>query len=106
MEPLAERFRVSTQMILVRVHESGALSWDDFMHEFETERKRIAEIVAVRGSGGNYYNTKPVQVGKRFARALIASTVEGRTPYTEAFRLLDVNKTSTFEGLGERLGVL
>ncbi len=106
LEPLAERFRVSSQVILVRMRESGALSWDDFMHEFEMQRKRIAEIVASRGTGGNFYNTKPVQVGKRFARALIASTVEGRTPYTEAFRLLGVKKTSTFEGLGEQLGVL
>lgn len=46
-----------------------------------------------------------MQVGNRFARELIASTVEGRTPYTEAFRLLGVKKTSTFEGLGEQLGV-
>lgn len=106
LEPLARRFRVSTQMILVRARESGALSWDDFMHELDMERKRIAEIVAAQSSGGNYYNTKPVQVGKRFARALIGSTLEGRTPYTEAFRLLGVKKTSTFVGLGEQLGVM
>jgi len=76
------------------------------MEELRIEKQRVAEIVAERGGGGNYYNTKPVQVGKRFARELIASTLEGRTPYTEAFRLLDVKKTSTFEGLGEQLGVL
>lgn len=106
LQPLAERFRVSTQVILGRMREAGALSWDQFMAELRLERQRIAEIVAEKGSGGNYYNTKPVQVGKRFARELIASTVEGRTPYTEAFRLLGVKKTSTFEGLGEQLGVL
>ncbi|MEZ5245461.1 MAG: ImmA/IrrE family metallo-endopeptidase [Acidimicrobiales bacterium] len=106
LQPLAERFRVSTQVILARMREAGALTWDQFMAELRVERQRIAEIVAEKGSGGNYYNTKPVQVGKRFARELIASTVEGRTPYTEAFRLLGVKKTSTFEGLGEQLGVL
>jgi Zn-dependent peptidase ImmA (M78 family) len=106
LQPLAERFRVSTQVILGRMREAGALTWDQYMAELRVERQRIAEIVAEKGSGGNYYNTKPVQVGKRFARELIASTVEGRTPYTEAFRLLGVKKTSTFEGLGEQLGVL
>lgn len=106
LQALAERFRVSTQVILGRMREAGALTWEQFMAELGVERQRIAEIVAERGSGGNYYNTKPVQVGKRFARELIASTVEGRTPYTEAFRLLGVKKTSTFEGLGEQLGVL
>ncbi len=106
LQPLAERFRVSTQVILGRVREAGFLSWDRFMEELRIEKQRVAEIVAERDGGGSYYNTKPVQVGKRFARELIASTLEGRTPYTEAFRLLDVKKTSTFEGLGEQLGVL
>jgi len=106
LQPLAERFRVSTQVILGRMREAGSLTWDQFMVELRLERQRIAEIVAAKGSGGNYYNTKPVQVGKRFARELMASTAEGRTPYTEAFRLLGVKKTSTFEGLGEQLGVL
>ena len=106
LQPLAEQFRVSTQVILGRVREAGALTWDRFMAELRAEKERIAELVAERGGGGNYYNTKPVQVGKRFARELIASTLEGRTPYTEAFRLLDVKRTTTFEGLGAQLGVL
>ena len=106
LQPLAERFRVSTQVVLGRMREADALSWDQFMAELGAEKERVAELVAERGGGGNYYNTKAVQVGKRFARELIASTLEGRTPYTEAFRLLDVKKTTTFEGLGQQLEVL
>lgn len=106
LRPLAERFRVSTQVILGRIREMGALSWDQFMTELRIERERVVAIVTERAGGGNYYTTKPVQVGKRFARELIASTLEGRTTYTEAFRLLGVKKTSTFEGLGQQLGVL
>ncbi len=106
LQPLAERFRVSTQVILGRVREAGALSWDQFIAELGAEKARVAELTAERRGGGDYYKTKPVQVGKRFARELIASTLEGRTPYTEAFRLLNVKKTSTFEGLGRQLGVL
>jgi Zn-dependent peptidase ImmA (M78 family) len=107
LQPLAERFRVSTQVILGRIREAGHLSWDDYLHELGFERARIAEIVAERGGGGggNYYNTKPVQVGKRFARALVASAMEGQTSYTEAFRLLGLKKASTFQGLAGRLGV-
>jgi hypothetical protein len=37
---------------------------------------------------------------------LIASAKEGRTPYTTAFRLLDVKKASVFDGLAVRLGVV
>ncbi len=106
LQPLARRFRVSTQVILGRLREADALTWDQFIEELRIEQERIAQIETEGPSSGNYYNTKPVQVGKRFARELIASTLEGRTPYTEAFRLLNVKKTATFEGLGKRLGVL
>ena len=107
LRPLAEHFRVSTQVILGRVREAGALTWDGYLAELDVERERVAAFLADRGGGGgNYYNTKPVQVSQRFASALIASAKEGRTPYTRAFRLLDVKKESTFDGLAERLGVV
>lgn len=105
LQRLAERFRVSTQVILGRMREAGVMTWDEFTAELALERRRVSEIASGSGSGGDFYNTKSVHVGKRFARALIASTAEGRTPYTEAFRLLGVSKTSTFDTLGERLGV-
>lgn len=103
---LAEHFRVSTQVILGRIREAGALTWDEYLTELDVERQRVAAFLADRGGGGNYYNTKPVQVSRRFASALIASAKEGRTPYTRAFRLLDVKKESTFDGLAEHLGVV
>lgn len=104
--PLAEHFRVSAQVILGRIREAGALTWDEYLSELDVERQGVAASLADRGGGGNYYNTKPVQVSRRFASALIASAKEGRTPYTRAFRLLDVKKESTFDGLAERLGVV
>jgi Zn-dependent peptidase ImmA (M78 family) len=106
LRPLAEHFRVSSQVILGRVREAGALTWDEYLTELDVERQRVAAFLADRGGGGNYYNTKPVQVSRRFASALIASAKEGRTPYTRAFRLLDVKKESTFDGLADRLGVV
>jgi hypothetical protein len=74
--------------------------------ELERERVRVAALMIERESGGNYYNTKPVQIGKRFARALVGSALEGRTSYTEAFRLLGLKKAATFDRLAERLGVM
>ncbi|MEZ5230485.1 MAG: ImmA/IrrE family metallo-endopeptidase [Acidimicrobiales bacterium] len=106
LRPLADHFRVSSQVILGRIREAGALTWDEYLTELGVERQRVAAFLADRGGGGNYYNTKPVQVSRRFASALIASAKEGRTPYTTAFRLLDVKKESTFDGLADRLGVV
>lgn len=105
LQPLAERFRVSTQVILGRVREAGALSWDEYLIELDAERARVATLITERGSVGDYYHTKPVQIGKRFARALMASALEGQTPYTEAFRLLGLRKAATFDRLAEQVGV-
>ena len=68
LQPLAAHFRVSAQVILGQIREAGGLTWDQYLHELEEERARVAALIAERGSGGNYYNTKPVQIGKRIAR--------------------------------------
>jgi hypothetical protein len=41
--------------------------------------------------------------GNRFARALIASTLEGRTPYREAQSLLGIKKVATFKKFATEL---
>lgn len=97
---------MSTQVILGRFREAGGLSWEEYLDELDVERTRVAALMLERGSGGNYYNTKPVQIGKRFARAVVGSALEGRTTYPEAFRLLGLKKSSTFDQLSHRLGVL
>ena len=45
------------------------------------------------------------RVGKRFARAIVVSTWEGRSSFTEAFRLLGVKKMESFRGLSASLGM-
>ena len=58
-----------------------------------------------RGKGGDFYLTLGARANKRFARALVTSTLEGRTSFTETFRLLGVKKMATFAKLGKSLGV-
>ena len=101
---LARRFKVSTLVVLRRIHDAGGLSRDAYWAAYEDELDCLRALPA--GSGGNFYLTLGARAGKTFARALVVSTLEGRTPFTEAFRLLGFKKMATFNELGHSLGAL
>ena len=44
-------------------------------------------------------------VGRRFAHAVVVSTLEGRSSFTEALRLLGLKRMSAFHALSQSLGV-
>ena len=103
VERLARRFKVSTLVILRRIHDIGALSREELKVAYDEELRRLREIP--RKSGGNFYLTQAARVGKRFAIALVVSTLEGQTLYRDAFRMLGSWKLATFRELGRSLGV-
>jgi Zn-dependent peptidase ImmA (M78 family)/transcriptional regulator with XRE-family HTH domain len=100
---LARRFKVSTLVILRRVHDAGVLSKTAFARAYDDELSRLLSID--RGSGGNFYLTQTARAGRRFSRALVASTLEGQTLFRDAFRMLGISKIETFQELGKSLGV-
>lgn len=102
---LAHRFKVSTLVVLRRVRDADLLPHGEFDDAYRAELARVMGLRA-RGSGGNFYNTQPVRVSKRFARAIIGSTLEGQTLHRDAFHLLGFKKVSTFHEIGHRLGVM
>ena len=106
LDRLARRFKSSTLVVLRRVHEAGFLSWQAFRRAYNAEFERVMELIGAGGGGGDFYNTQPARVSKRFARSVIVSTLEGQTLYTDAFQMLGLKKLATFNGMGERLGVM
>ncbi len=103
LDRLARRFKVSTLVVLRRLRDAGGLTQDELRAAYDEELARLRRLP--KGSGGDFYLTLGARVSKRFARALVVSTLEGRTSFTESFRLLGLKKMATFHELGRSLEV-
>jgi Zn-dependent peptidase ImmA (M78 family)/transcriptional regulator with XRE-family HTH domain len=104
LDRMARQFKVSTLVILRRLHDASCLTREQLWAEYEAELARLREIS--RPSGGDFYLTTAARVGKRFARAVVSATWEGRSSFTEACRLLGFKKMATFRELSASLGVV
>lgn len=103
VDRLARRFKVSTLVILRRIHDAGHLSHQRFQKLYRGELEKLK--VLPKGGGGNFYWANVARTGRRFARALVASTLEGHTLYRDAHRLLGFRKAETFDRLASNLGL-
>jgi Zn-dependent peptidase ImmA (M78 family) len=98
---LARAFKVSSLVILRRLLDAGHLERAAFRGAYADELQRLAALR--QGSGGDFYRTTTARVSRRFSRALVESTLEGRTLYRDAFRMLGIAKTGTFNEFARRL---
>ncbi len=105
LKHLSRMFKVSSLVVLRRLRDIGRLSHADYRVAYDAELQRIQAHSSKTASGGNFYYTTAARVGKRFARAVITTTLEGRASFTEALRLLGFKKMDTFKKLGVAVGV-
>ena len=104
VQRLPRHFKVSPLVILIRAFDAGALVEKEFAQLYAEEMERIQ--ARKKGAGGDFYRTQGSRHGKRFARAVIASTLEGKTQFRDAFRLLGLKKVATFHELARTMGIL
>ncbi len=103
MSRLARAFKVSTLVILRRLLDAGWIERDAFEEHWLKERERLRRYT--QGEGGNFHRTTITRVSRRFAQALVVSTLEGQTLYRDAFRMLGISKMETFRSIGREAGV-
>ena len=100
---LSHRFEVSTLVLLRRIYDIGRLSRNELEVAYSAELNRWKWMS--KGGGGSPNLTVSGGVSRRFARALMVSTLEGHTGYTEALRLLGLKTMESFDALRRNLEV-
>ena len=106
IQRLAREFKVSTLVALRRLFDAGFLPKAALWDHYRDEQQRLKELKDRSSSGGDFYNSLGARTSKRFAKAIVASTLEGFTAFPEAYRMLGVRKTDTFYQTARELGVI
>lgn len=106
IQRLARTFKVSTLVVLRRQFDAGFIDQATLWQSYRDELARIRALDQGGSGGGDFYRTLGARTGKRFARAVLSSTLEGQTLFRDAFRMLGVRKTSTFYEAARELGVM
>ena len=102
---LARRFGVSAEVALHRLHGVQRIG-DEHYHELLEAVRADYGDEKRRNGGGNYYNTLTARLGRSFATAIVTSTLEGRTGFTESFRMIGTHKREVFDELARHLQVV
>ena len=108
VEDLAKYFKVSRMVILRRMLDANFLTREEYKQAYESEVNRLRIIFnqsKAKSGGGEFYNTLFSRLSKSFAQALIVSTKEGQTLYRDAMIMMGVNKVSTINKIGVKLGI-
>ncbi len=97
---LAKEYKVSTLVMARRAKDLAYIDEREFGYFYEQEVReyfrREKRSKPKDGSGGDFHNTLRARASGAFCNALIASTLSGKTAYSDAFKLLGVRNTESF----------
>lgn len=105
IQRLAREFKVSTLVALRRLFDGGYIAQATLWQHYRDEQERLRTQKERSSAGGDFYRSLGARTSKRFARAIVSSTLEGLTSFPDAFRMLGVRKTATFFEAARELGV-
>ncbi len=104
---LARSFKCGITVIARRAYDNGFINFQQYQTTakcavklYNDSRRRKKENGE---SGGDYYKTAASRIDKRFFAKLVSSVFDGKTLYSDAFRLTNTNRSS-FANLVESIG--
>lgn len=107
IEKIARSFRCSRFVVARKALDHGKISREiyeqivkELTNQFKEWQERQKES---KGTGGDYYRNLASKIDRNFVTALARSASEGRTQYTEIYRLTNTNR-KTFGRLLETVG--
>lgn len=99
LERLASTYRCGTLVVLQAIRRAGLRQFEDYQGTYANEVERLRALSADKedGTGGQFLYSQPFRIGERFSRALIDEALSGRTPLSEAVRLLSLKSLTNFD---------
>ena len=102
---LAKYFKCGIAVIARKALDHGYITSQEYtqisqlaVYLYNEQRKKAKE-----NPGGDYYRTASSRIDQRFFRMLAGSVAEGKTLYSDAFRLTNTNR-ATFRELAQQAG--
>lgn len=106
IQRLSREFKVSTLVALRRLFDARLIDESTLWRHYHEEQEHLRMLKERSRSGGDFYRSLGARTSKRFARAVVSSTLEGQTLFRDAFRMLGVRKSATFYEVARELGVM
>lgn len=94
---VASKFKCSLNVIARRAFDCGFINRQAYENTVQSAIKQY-DNKKNKQSGGDFYNNLASRIDKRFLDMLVSSVEEGKTLYSDAFRLTNTNR-STFNKL-------
>lgn len=109
VERIAKVFKCSRFVVARKALDNGKISQkvykkvvEELTSRFQEWQERQSEN---KDSGGNYYRNLASKIDRNFVTALARSASEGRTQYTEIYRLTNTNRKTFGKLLNEMGGI-
>ena len=101
----SKTFKVSKFVILKRMLDANLINHKDFERKWNSENVSVNSVKSTKKSGGDFYPTTLRRVSRKFASAIITSTLEGKTLYRDALKMLGISNLKTFDRLAEAVEI-